>query len=315
MPAPPRLECVPNLSEGDRPEVVERLAAAVAHAPGVVLLDASSDPDHNRSVLTLAGGAAPLVDALLALYAVALVEVDLTRHRGVHPRIGAVDVVPFVPLGSTPMAEAVAAARDLGRRIAERFTLPVYLYEEAATAPHRRRLADVRRGGFESLPTRLADPSWQPDFGPARPHPTAGATAIGARFFLVAANAVLDTPDASLATEVARAVRESSGGLPAVRALGVALASRGCAQVSMNLVDYRLTSPAAAFAKVRAEAERRGARVVERELIGLVPEAALDAQPATDAERREAERLREEWGGRTLEGRLKALRSGAQRRG
>ncbi|HEX2254048.1 MAG TPA: glutamate formimidoyltransferase [Thermoanaerobaculia bacterium] len=302
----PRLECVPNVSEGRRPEVLERLAAAVAAVPGVALLDASRDPDHHRSVLTLAGDAAPLVAALLALYEVALAEVDLTRHRGAHPRIGAVDVVPFVPLDAVPMSEAVAAARELGRRVAERFALPVHLYEEAATAPHRRRLAEVRRGGFEALAERLADPRWQPDFGPPRAHPTAGATAIGARDFLVAANAILDTDDLALAREVARTVRESSGGLPAVRALGVALPSRGCVQVSMNLVDHRLTSPAAAFAAVEAEARRRGARVVERELIGLVPQAALEGEGKTEAEHHELRRLREEWGGRTLEGRLDA---------
>ncbi len=270
----PPLECVPNVSEGRRPEVVARLAAAVTSAPGVRLLDLSSDPDHNRSVMTLAGEARDLRAGLLALYEAALSEIDLTRHEGVHPRVGAVDVVPFVPLEDTPMEMAVAAAEDLASEVADRFGLPVFLYERAARKPGRRLLADIRRGGFEGLPARLADPEWAPDFGPARVHPTGGATVIGARFFLIAFNAVLDTPDVSIARAVARKVRESGGGLPAVRALGVFLASRGLAQVSMNLVDYRQTSVWSALKRVRQEAGALGARVVETELIGLMPEEA-----------------------------------------
>ena len=304
-PPPPRLEAVPNVSEGRRPEVLARLGAAAA-AGGARLLDASRDADHHRAVLTLAGDAAALTAALLAVYEVAAAEIDLTRHRGVHPRIGAVDVVPFVPLGDTPMAEAVAAARGFGALVAERFGVPVLLYGEAATAPHRRLLADLRRGGFEALGGRLAEPAWAPDFGPARPHPALGASAVGARFLLVACNAWLDTAEVAVAAAVARAVRESSGGLPAVRALGLPLASRGAAQVSLNLVDYRRTPPAAAFAAVAREAAARGARVVHRELIGLVPAAALAAGEALadPAAAEEAARLREAWGGRTLEARL-----------
>jgi glutamate formiminotransferase / 5-formyltetrahydrofolate cyclo-ligase len=269
------LECVPNLSEGRRPDVVARLAAAVSTlSNGVRLLDVSSDPDHNRTVLTLAGDADGLHEALLALYAEALAAIDLTRHAGVHPRVGAVDVVPFVPLGETPMAAAVAAAERLGAAVAERFGLPVYLYEEAARHPERQRLADVRRGGFESLADKLRDPAWRPDFGPARRHPTAGATVIGARFFLIAFNALLDTPDVEIARAVARRVRESSGGLPAVRAMGVFLPSRGRAQVSMNLVDYRRTSLWTALERVRREAAELGAQVAETEVVGLLPEAA-----------------------------------------
>jgi glutamate formiminotransferase / 5-formyltetrahydrofolate cyclo-ligase len=274
------LECVPNVSEGRRPEVVARLVAAAASVPGARVLDVSSDPDHNRSVLTLAGGAEALHQALLALYAAALAEIDLTRHEGVHPRLGAVDVVPFVPLGDTPMAVAVAAAERLAREVAERFALPVYLYEQAARhleppePPERRLLAAIRRGGFEGLSAKLADPAWAPDFGPPIAHPTAGATVIGARFFLIAFNAVLDTADAAVARAVARRVRESGGGLPAVRAMGVYLASRGRAQVSMNLVDFRRTSILAALDRVRREAEALGARVTETEVIGLIPEEA-----------------------------------------
>jgi len=294
----PRLETVPNVSDGRRPELLDRLAAAATARPGVALLDASRDPDHNRAVLTLAGEAGPLVEALLAVFEIAVAEIDLRGHRGVHPRIGAVDVVPFVPLAGAPMAAAVAAAQELGRRVAARFGVPVLLYEEAASSPHRRRLADLRRGGFEALPGRLADPRWRPDFGPPRPHPSAGAVAVGARFFLVAANAVLDVDDLAVARAVARAVRESSGGLPAVRALGVPLPSRRRVQVSMNLVDYRRTPPAAAFAAVEREAAAHGARVVERELVGLVPEAALAGDDP------EARALAELWADRVLETRL-----------
>ncbi len=276
------LECVPNLSEGRRPEVVARLAAAAAAPPGVRLLDVSSDPDHNRSVLTLAGDPEGLHRSLLALYETALAEIDLIRHRGAHPRVGAVDVVPFVPLGSTPMAVAVAAAERLAAAVAERFGLPVYLYERAARRPERAALAAIRSGGFENLAARLADPAWAPDFGPARAHPTAGATVIGARFFLVAFNAVLATADVALARAIAGRIREAAGGLPAVRALGIALASRGLAQVSMNLIDYRRTSPLQALRRVEAEAAALGTRVLETEIVGLVPSAAVRGVGAAD---------------------------------
>ncbi len=276
----PLLESVPNLSEGRRPEVVARLAAA-ASAPGVRLLDLSSDPDHNRSVLTLAGEPEALHQGLMALYEAALAEIDLTRHQGVHPRIGAVDVVPFVPLGDTPMEMAVAAANRLAPGVA-RLGLPVYLYEEAARRPERALLADIRRGGFEGLAARLADPAWAPDFGPSIPHSTAGATVIGARFFLIAFNAVLATSDVAVARAIARRVRESGGGLPAVRAMGVHLASRGLAQVSMNLVDYRRTPILAALWRVEEEAAALGTRVIETEIVGLVPEAAVRGVTAAE---------------------------------
>lgn len=269
------LETVPNVSEGRRPEVIDRLAAAVAGAGGARLLDLHVDPDHNRSVLTLAGEAPELIAALLAVYETALAEIDLTRHRGAHPRVGAVDVVPFVPLAGATMADAVAAALTLGAAVTARFGVPVYLYEEAASRPERRRLADLRRGGFEGFPAKMAQPGWEPDFGPRRIHPTAGVSIVGARDFLIAFNALLDTADPAVARAVARAVRESSGGLPAVRAIGVHLASRGRAQVSMNLIDYRRTSMAAALAAVEAEAARLGARVTETEIVGLVPRAAV----------------------------------------
>ena len=287
----PLLECVPNISEGRRPEVLARLADAVRSGPAS-LLDLSSDRDHDRTVVTLAGTPDELVSTLLDLFEVAVAEIDLSArhaaHRGegdappgVHPCMGAVDVVPFVPLGSAPMALAVATAERLGERVAERFDLPVYLYEEAARRPERRNLADVRRGGFEGLAARCANPSHplgRPDLGPARPHPTAGAVAIGARGFLVAFNVVLASDDLEAAREIARAVRESGGGLPSVKAMGVRLASRpeerGRVQVSLNLTDPARVSPTEAARAVRREAAARGIGVAEHELVGLMPEAA-----------------------------------------
>jgi glutamate formiminotransferase len=274
----PLLECVPNVSEGRRPEAIARLAAAAASG-GATLLHQTSDPDHHRSVFTLAGQPEELHAALLALYERALAEVDLRRHRGVHPRVGAVDVAPFVPLGGAAMADAIAAARRLAEEVGRRFALPVYLYEAAATRPERRALPDIRRGGFEGLAEKMADPAWIPDFGPARPHASAGATVIGARSLLIAFNVILATTDAGVARRVARAVRESSGGLPAVRAIGVHLERRGRAQVSLNLLDYRRTSMRTAFERVRGEAALAGAEVEAGELIGLVPRAALPADP------------------------------------
>jgi len=273
----PLLECVPNVSEGRRPEVVARLLRAVTGVSGVRLLDASSDPDHDRSVLTLAGEPAALHAGLLALYEEALAEIDLTRHRGVHPRVGAVDVTPFVPLAGAPMSLAVEAAERLGAALAERFDLPVYLYERAARRPERGLLADIRHGGFEGFAEKIARPEWAPDFGPARVHPTAGVTVVGARDFLVAMNAVLATAEVGVARAVAQRVRESAGGLPALRAIGVLLPSRGRAQVCMNLVDHRRTSMWAAIQAVRREAAAAGTEVIETELIGLVPEEAAMA--------------------------------------
>jgi len=275
------LECVPNVSEGRRRDVIDRLARAAGSFPGARLLDLHSDRDHDRSVLTLAGDAQALTGALLALFEVAVAEIDMRRRggtepEGVHPCMGAVDVVPFVPLGETPMAVAVEMAVAFARTLAERFDLPIYLYEEAARVPERRNLAVVRRGGFEGLPERCTSPAWAPDFGPPHPHPTAGATAVGARGFLVAFNAILASDDLEAARAIARAVRESSGGLPAVKALGVRLASRGRVQVSMNLTDVRRTSPYAAVQAVRREAAARGIEVAECELVGLMPEAAVE---------------------------------------
>lgn len=269
------LECVPNVSEGRRPEALAELVRRVQAVAGAHLLDASRDPDHHRSVLTLAGPGEALHETMLSLYEYATNVIDLSRHDGVHPRVGAIDVVPFVPLGETPMSAAVAAARRLGSAVAERFSIPVYLYEEAALRPERKSLPLLRQGGLPALDLRIGQPGWEPDFGPPRLHPTAGATILGARPFLIAVNVLLGTDDLELAREIARAVRESSGGLPAVRALGLPLAGRGRVQVSMNLVDHRRTGLGRLLAEVRRLAEERGARVIETEIIGLAPEAAL----------------------------------------
>jgi glutamate formiminotransferase len=271
----PLLECVPNVSEGRSREALHALAAAMRAVPGARLLDLAPDADHHRTVVTLAGDAGALREAVLSLFAWAARWIDLRRHRGVHPRIGAVDVVPFVPLAGATVEQAVAAARDTAAAVADRFGLPVFLYEEAASRPERRRLADVRRGELEGLAERLAGPDWAPDFGPAMLHPQLGATVVGARFFLLAVNALLSTADVAVARDIARAVREASGGLPGVRALGLLLPSRGCAQVSMNLVDFRRTSLTQLLLRVAAEAARRGCEVAATELVGLAPAEAL----------------------------------------
>ena len=269
------IEAVPNVSEGRRGDVVDALAAAVGGVPGATLLDRSSDPAHNRSIFTLVGDAAALKNALLELYAAALARIDLRAHSGVHPRIGAVDVTPFVPLEAAGMPACVALATELGEAVARRFDLPVYLYERAARAPDRQRLESIRRGGFENLAAKMMRPAWRPDFGPAAPHPTGGATAIGARRLLVAFNVNLDTGDLGVARRIARAVRASDGGLDAVKAIGVRTASPEVVQVSMNLVDFERTPLHEAFEAVRQEAAGHGVEVRDSEIVGLAPAAAL----------------------------------------
>jgi glutamate formiminotransferase len=281
------VECVPNFSEGRRPEVLKALIEAVAGVPGVVLLDSGMDPDHNRAVLTFCGPAQAVSEAAFRATACATEHIDLRTHDGVHPRIGATDVVPFVPVGGTPMQACVELAEAFGERVARELEIPVYLYEEAARAPERRNLAFFRKGGLTALADAMgSDPLRAPDLGPARLHPSAGALVTGARFFLIAYNVELATGDLALARKIAREVRESSGGLPAVKALGLPLARRGTVQVSMNLTDYRKTSMAAAFERVRVLAARAGVEVARSELIGLVPQEALEGT-ARDALRLE----------------------------
>lgn len=275
------VEAVPNFSEGRDRRVIEALVRA-ARVPGAQVLDFSADADHNRSVLTLAGEASAVVEALYRAALVAVEQIDLTRHRGTHPRIGAVDVIPLVPLGNTAMADCVGMAVGLGERLGQA-GLPVYLYAEAARRPERRRLADVRRGQFEGLRQAMARPEGRPDFGPPHPHPTAGAVAVGARPPLIAFNVYLATRDLDVGRAVARAVRASSGGLPAVQALGMWIASRGQVQVSMNLVDFRQTGMAAVLRRVREEAACYGVAVTEAEIVGLVPAAALEEHLLRDA--------------------------------
>jgi len=269
------VECVPNFSEGRRPEVVEAIADQVRRLRGVHLLDQTRDPDHNRSVLTFAGPAQAVVAAMEAAAGEAIERIDMTRQQGQHPRIGAVDVVPFVPLGDTTLDECVALARDFGRRLAERFELPVYLYARAALRADREVLADIRRPQFEGLRELIAQPQHAPDFGPARLHPTAGAVAVGARPFLIAYNINLDSRDLEVAKGIARRVRERSGGLPRVQALGLMLEELDCVQVSMNLLDHSVTPIWKVWETVAEAARAEGVEARESELIGLCPLAAL----------------------------------------
>jgi len=274
------IESIPNVSEGRRLDVVEQLAAAVRAVPGARLLDYSSDATHNRSVFTLAGEAGPLKAAILALFERAVASIDLRTHQGAHPRLGAVDVVPFVPIDGVTMAECVALATEVAAIVAKRFDLPVYLYEEASRDPARRSLEDIRRGGFEGLAGKMAAPGWQPDYGPVSPHPSAGATVIGARLPLIAYNINLQTDRLEVARAVAAAVRYSSGGLRYVKAMGLAIEDRGIVQVSMNLTNYEQTPIYRVFDLVQREAARYGVAVLESEIIGLVPAAALTAVAA-----------------------------------
>jgi glutamate formiminotransferase len=268
------IECVPNVSEGRRGDVIEACAVSIRGA-GARLLDVKADRAHNRTVYTFAGEPAAVQAAALALFDAALGAIDLRQHTGEHPRLGAVDVVPFVPIEGATMADCVALARTLAAEVARRHALPVFLYEEAATSAGRRNLEDIRRGEFEGLAARLALPEWQPDFGPSVPHPSAGATVIGARMPLIAYNINLATADVKIARAIAAAVRQSSGGLRYVKALGVELADRGLVQVSMNLTNYEKTPMFRVFDLVKREAARYGVAVVESEIVGLVPEAAL----------------------------------------
>jgi glutamate formiminotransferase / 5-formyltetrahydrofolate cyclo-ligase len=272
------IECVPNISEGRRPEVVAEAVRAVKATPGVRVLDVQLDKDHNRSVLTLVGDEASLKAGLLALFDVATARIDLRSHQGEHPRLGAVDVVPFIPIEGTSMKDCVALARDVGAAVAERFSLPVFLYEEAAQASHRKNLEDVRRGQFEGLALKMKDAAWAPDFGPAAPHPSAGASAFGARMPLIAYNINLGTGEVEIAKKIAKGIRHSTGGFRFVKAMGVMLEERGVAQVSINMTDFKRTPLHRVFETVRNEAERFGVTVIGSEIVGLVPsEALLDA--------------------------------------
>lgn len=269
------VECVPNFSEGRDLATIEALAAAVRRVPGVALLDRHSDPDHHRTVLTFAGSPAAVSEAAFRAVAVAVERIDMTRHTGVHPRVGAADVVPFVPLRGASLADCVALAEALGERLARALHLPIYLYAAAARRPERARLPWLRRPEFEGLAGALATPERAPDLGPARPHPSAGATVVGARGLLLAFNLDLATNDLAAARRIARAIRESSGGMKAVQARGLALPLQGRVQVTTNLLDLDRSGPGQVFAEVERLAGLEGTRVAASELVGLMPRQAL----------------------------------------
>ncbi len=318
------IESVPNVSEGRRLDVVDRLAGAIAAGDGVFLLDRTSDASHNRSVFTIAGEDGPVADALERLVAAAIHEIDMDAHTGEHPRIGAVDVVPFVPLGATTLDDCIEFARAFGERIATRYDLPVYLYARAASRPEREKLADVRRGQYESLKVEIGVHGREPDFGPARLHPSAGAIAVGARPFLIAYNINLASSDLELAKRIARRIRESGGGLPRLQANGFWIEELGRAQVSMNLLDFTTTPLWLLWETVREVAAEDGVDLAESELIGLAPlNAFLAVADRADApfedpiERRLAAaaaflRLRDFSPMQALELRLEAARGGGQ---
>jgi glutamate formiminotransferase len=270
------VECIPNFSEGRDTAVVEAISSAIASVASSYLLRAEADEDHNRAVVTFAGEPEAVVEAAVRGVARAVELIDLTKHSGQHPRMGAADVVPFVPLRGMTMEECAELARVAGERIWSEVGVPVYLYEESALVPEHRNLADLRRGQFEGLRAAIAtDPKRAPDIGEPRVHPTAGITAVGARRPLIAFNVELGTTDVDIARRIARAVRYTSGGLRYVKALGFTLRKRGVVQVSMNLVDYRHSSLHHTFEMIRREAERYGVAVVGSEIVGLVPQEAI----------------------------------------
>jgi glutamate formiminotransferase len=273
------VECVPNFSEGRRPEVVEEILSAIRAVKGVKLIDSSMDASHNRAVVTFVGDPKAASEAAFRAIAKAKERIDLTRHAGEHPRMGATDVVPFIPLEGSSMAECVALAHALGARVGRELEIPVYYYEAAAKRPERRNLADVRRGQFEGLRDLIGkDPAREPDEGPKNAiHPTAGATVIGARFFLIAFNVNLESPDVQVAKDIAKKIREKDGGLPGIKAMGFFLDDLNCAQVSMNVCNYEATGLLRVYQEIEKLATERGVAIRESELVGLAPRAALPA--------------------------------------
>ena len=268
------IECVPNISNGRNPDVVAAVAEAFASA-GATLLGSDSDPDHNRSVITIAGTPEQVIEGAVQGVAAARDAIDLNTHEGAHPRMGATDVVPFIPLGDATMDDAVACANAAAERIWKLCAVPTYLYAKAASTPKRRNLARVRKGQFEGIRDTIAtDPARMPDFGEAAVHPTAGITAVGARFFLIAYNVNLATTDLKIAKDIASAIREKNDGMPGVKSMGFDLPEKKQVQVSMNLVDYRKTSPIDAFNEIAKRAAAAGVEVAESEVVGLIPQAA-----------------------------------------
>ena len=269
------MECVPNFSEGRDLQKIDKIVAPFRGKQGVKLLDYSNDEDHNRLVVPVVGEPEPLRDAVLEAIGVAVELIDLNHHQGQHPRMGAVDVVPFIPIRNVTMEEAVALSKEVGKEVAKRYNLPVFLYEKSASAPHRENLAAVRKGEFEGMAEKIKQPEWHPDFGLAERHPTAGTVAIGARMPLVAYNINLNTPSLEIAHDIAKKIRFIGGGLRYCKAMGVELKDRGITQVSINMTDYTRTALYRAFELVRVEARRYGVSIVGSEIIGLVPMEAL----------------------------------------
>ena len=269
------MECVPNFSEGRDLQKIDEIVSLFRTKAGVKLLDYSNDEDHNRLVVTVVGEPEPLRDAVLEAIGVAVELIDLNHHQGQHPRMGAVDVVPFIPIRNVTMEEAVALSKEVGKEVAKRYNLPVFLYEKSASAPHRENLAAVRKGEFEGMAEKIKQPEWHPDFGLAERHPTAGTVAIGARMPLVAYNINLNTPSLEIAHDIAKKIRFIGGGLRYCKAMGVELKDRGITQVSINMTDYTRTALYRAFELVRVEARRYGVSIVGSEIIGLVPMEAL----------------------------------------
>lgn len=275
------IECVPNFSEGRDRARIDAIESAISALPGILLLHHTSDPDHNRTVITFAGAPADVVEAAVRAAAKAAELIDLNCHRGVHPRVGALDVLPFVPLENATIGDCIAIAREAGSRIWNELGVPVYFYQAAATRPDRIQLENIRRGQFEGLREAVVfDESRQPDLGGPGLHPTAGAVIAGARKLLIAFNINLKTGDLDLAKSIARRIRTSSGGFPAVKALGLPLESRGMVQVSMNLTDFEETSLDVVYSEVRSLAAAHGVEIAESELIGLIPRPALEKAAA-----------------------------------
>lgn len=269
------VECVPNFSEGRDLQKIDQIISPFRGKQGVKLLDYSNDEDHNRLVVTVVGEPEPLRDAVLEAIGIAVQLIDLNHHTGQHPRMGAVDVVPFIPIKNVTMEEAIALSKEVGAEVAKRYNLPVFLYEKSASAPHRENLAAVRKGEFEGMAEKIKLPEWQPDFGPSERHATAGTVAIGARMPLVAYNINLNTPNLDIAHDIAKKIRFIGGGLRYCKAMGVELKDRGITQVSINMTDYTRTALYRAFELVRIEARRYGVSIVGSEIIGLVPMEAL----------------------------------------
>lgn len=270
------IECVPNFSEGRDLKKLEQILDCFRGKEGVKLLDYSSDQDHNRSVVTVIGEPDALRDAMVEAIGKAVELIDMTKHQGQHPRMGCVDVVPFIPIRNATVEDADRVAKETAAAAAERFGQPFFLYEKSATAPHRENLAEIRRGQFEGMAEKMLDQEkWKPDFGPATIHPTGGVTAIGARMPLIAYNINLDTDNLEIANKIAKAIRHISGGFRYCKALGVMLEDRGIAQVSMNLTDYTKTPVYRVFETVKMEAHRYGVNVLDSEVVGLVPQEAL----------------------------------------